>query len=94
MHCHAGLGRTGFVICSYLVHEYRMRAHESIHYIRAKRPGSVQMTKQIEGKNEFTDENMQTFFSSIVAVEEYERFLIPKRRVFTDWYALKSPSQS
>ncbi|CAF2870943.1 unnamed protein product [Rotaria sp. Silwood2] len=66
VHCHAGLGRTGFVICSYLVHEYRMTAHESIHYIRAKRPGSVQMTKQIE------------------AVEEYERFLISKRRVFTD----------
>ncbi|UJR23710.1 hypothetical protein I4U23_026691 [Adineta vaga] len=66
VHCHAGLGRTGFVICSYLVHEYRMTAHESIHYIRAKRPGSVQMTKQIE------------------AVEEYERFIIPKRRVFTD----------
>ncbi|CAF3524220.1 unnamed protein product [Rotaria sordida] len=66
VHCHAGLGRTGFVICSYLVYEYRMSAHESIHYIRAKRPGSVQMTKQIE------------------AVEEYERFLIPKRRVFTD----------
>ena len=34
----------------------------------------------------------RTFFSSIVAVEEYERFVIPKRRVFTDWYALKSPS--
>ncbi|CAF1073880.1 unnamed protein product [Adineta steineri] len=66
VHCHAGLGRTGFVICSYLVHEYRMTAHEAIHYIRAKRPGSVQMTKQIE------------------AVEDYERFLIPKRRVFTD----------
>ena len=49
VHCHAGLGRTGFVICSYLVHEYRMSAHEAIHYIRAKRPGSVQMTKQIEG---------------------------------------------
>jgi hypothetical protein len=45
-----------------------MSAHESIHYIRAKRPGSVQMTKQIQ------------------TVEEYERFLIPKRRVFTDWF--------
>ncbi|CAF2127776.1 unnamed protein product [Rotaria magnacalcarata] len=66
VHCHAGLGRTGFVICSYLVHEYRMTAHNSIHYIRARRPGSVQMTKQIE------------------VVEEYEQFLIPKRRVFTD----------
>jgi protein-tyrosine phosphatase len=49
VHCHAGLGRTGFVICSYLVHEYRMSAHESIHYMRAKRQGSVQMTKQIQG---------------------------------------------
>lgn len=29
-----------------------MTAHDSIHYIRAKRPGSVQMTKQIEGKAE------------------------------------------
>ena len=59
MHCHAGLGRTGFVICSYLVHEYRMTAHEAIHYIRAKRPGSVQMTKQIEGKNKKTNKQMK-----------------------------------
>jgi len=66
VHCHAGLGRTGFVICSYLVHEYRMTAHDAIHYIRARRPGSVQMNKQIE------------------AVGEYERFIKPKRRVFTD----------
>ncbi|CAF3772889.1 unnamed protein product [Rotaria socialis] len=53
VHCHAGLGRTGFVICSYLVHEYRMTAHNSIHYIRARRPGSVQMTKQIEVVEEY-----------------------------------------
>ncbi|CAF0855375.1 unnamed protein product [Rotaria sp. Silwood1] len=53
VHCHAGLGRTGFVICSYLVHEYRMSAHQSIHYIRAKRPGSVQMTKQIQVVEEY-----------------------------------------
>ncbi|CAF1564166.1 unnamed protein product [Didymodactylos carnosus] len=66
VHCHAGLGRTGFVICSYLVYEHRMTAHESVHYIRAKRPGSVQMSKQIE------------------IVEELERFIISKRRVFTE----------
>ncbi|CAF0767368.1 unnamed protein product [Didymodactylos carnosus] len=66
VHCHAGLGRTGFIISCYLVYEYHKTAHEAIHYVRAKRPGSVQMSKQIE------------------AVEEFERFIIPKRRVFTE----------
>jgi len=61
VHCHAGLGRTGFVICSYLVHEYRMTAHESIHYIRAKRPGSVQMTKQIEGRDFSNNNPIESF---------------------------------
>ena len=62
-----------------------MTAHESIHYIRAKRPGSVQMTKQIEGSSR-TNSSLLVFVSFDLAVEEYERFLLPKRRVFTDWF--------
>lgn len=41
IHCKAGLGRTGVLICSYLMKHYRFTAEEVIGYIRVCRPGSV-----------------------------------------------------
>ena len=41
MHCKAGLGRTGLLICSYMMKHYGFTAHEAIGYIRICRPGSV-----------------------------------------------------
>eukprot|EP00877_Chromochloris_zofingiensis_P013433 jgi/Chrzof1/8343/Cz03g06260.t1 len=41
IHCKAGLGRTGVLICSYLMKHYRFTAEEVIGYIRICRPGSV-----------------------------------------------------
>ena len=41
VHCKAGLGRTGTVICSYLMYEYGMTAEQAIGYCRLCRPGSV-----------------------------------------------------
>lgn len=37
VHCHAGLGRTGVVIASYLVWRYHLSADEAINYVRKKR---------------------------------------------------------
>lgn len=39
VHCHAGLGRTGVVIASYLVWRYHLSADEAINYVRKKRWG-------------------------------------------------------
>ena len=37
VHCHAGLGRTGVIVGSYLIFNNRMSADEVVHYIRSKR---------------------------------------------------------
>ncbi|KAK9810687.1 hypothetical protein WJX73_010715 [Symbiochloris irregularis] len=41
VHCKAGLGRTGLLLCSYMMKHYGFTAHEAIGYIRICRPGSV-----------------------------------------------------
>ena len=41
MHCKAGLGRTGVLICAYMIKHYGFSAHEAMGYIRVCRPGSV-----------------------------------------------------
>ena len=41
VHCKAGLGRTGVLICSYLIKHHGFTAAEAIGYIRVVRPGSV-----------------------------------------------------
>ena len=41
IHCKAGLGRTGVLICSFLIKHFGFSAEEAIGYIRVVRPGSV-----------------------------------------------------
>ncbi|GFR50188.1 hypothetical protein Agub_g12348 [Astrephomene gubernaculifera] len=41
VHCKAGLGRTGLLICLYIMKHYRFTAEEVLGYIRVCRPGSV-----------------------------------------------------
>ena len=41
VHCKAGLGRTGLLICAYMMKHFGFTAHEAIGYIRICRPGSV-----------------------------------------------------
>jgi len=52
VHCTAGLGRTGAVLASYLVHK-GMTAREAIARIRKLRPGSIETEEQVEAVNEF-----------------------------------------
>jgi len=47
VHCHAGLGRTGTMIASYLV-AHGMSAHDAIASVRGKRPGSIEIEEQEE----------------------------------------------
>jgi protein tyrosine phosphatase domain-containing protein 1 len=53
IHCHAGLGRTGFFIGCYLIYSERMTAKEAIYLIRERRPGSIQMNEQIDAMINF-----------------------------------------
>ncbi|KAL7676195.1 hypothetical protein ACOME3_002451 [Neoechinorhynchus agilis] len=54
VHCHAGLGRTGFIIACYLVYEAqfhqkcKMQHREAIEFVRRKRPGSIQTPIQLK----------------------------------------------
>lgn len=41
VHCKAGLGRTGSLICAYVCKHYRFTALEAIAWVRLCRPGSV-----------------------------------------------------
>ncbi|KAI7836708.1 hypothetical protein COHA_009484 [Chlorella ohadii] len=41
VHCKAGLGRTGVLICAYMIKHFGFTAEEAMGYIRVCRPGSV-----------------------------------------------------
>ncbi|XP_067861352.1 protein tyrosine phosphatase domain-containing protein 1 [Heptranchias perlo] len=47
VHCHAGLGRTGVLIACYLVYATRISPSEAVHFVRIKRPSSIQTRTQI-----------------------------------------------
>lgn len=49
IHCHAGRGRTGLLIASYLLWSQRfMTAKEAIDFVRIKRPKSIQTGNQVK----------------------------------------------
>ena len=41
VHCHAGKGRTGLVICGYLMFKNEWSAIKAIEYFRERRDGSL-----------------------------------------------------
>ncbi|KAK2917940.1 hypothetical protein Q8A73_004686 [Channa argus] len=47
VHCHAGLGRTGVLIACYLIYTLRISPSEAVHFVRIKRPCSIQTRAQI-----------------------------------------------
>ncbi|XP_060554656.1 protein tyrosine phosphatase domain-containing protein 1-like isoform X2 [Ruditapes philippinarum] len=53
VHCHAGRGRTGVIIACYLVFTNRISGREAIHYVREKRPNSIQTRQQMQVIQEF-----------------------------------------
>ncbi|MGH0127618.1 UNVERIFIED_CONTAM: hypothetical protein FKN15_035258 [Acipenser sinensis] len=48
VHCHAGLGRTGVLVACYLIYATRVSPSEAIHFVRIKRPSSIQTQPQID----------------------------------------------
>ncbi len=48
VHCHAGRGRTGLVICGYLMLKKNWSAQKSIDFFRSKRTHSLKKKSQLE----------------------------------------------
>ena len=58
VHCKAGLGRTGTLICCWLMRKYRFEAAQVIGFIRVMRPGSV-----LGAQQEFLEDNQEYLWS-------------------------------
>jgi len=54
VHCKAGLGRTGTLICCWLMRKLRFTGREAIGFLRVMRPGSILGTQQ-----DFLEENQE-----------------------------------
>ncbi|XP_048409696.1 protein tyrosine phosphatase domain-containing protein 1 isoform X2 [Stegostoma tigrinum] len=67
VHCHAGLGRTGVLIACYLVYATRVSPGEAIHFVRIKRPCSIQTRTQINLVYDFAQfvDSHRTMFTDV-----------------------------
>ncbi|XP_078090753.1 protein tyrosine phosphatase domain-containing protein 1 [Mustelus asterias] len=67
VHCHAGLGRTGVLIACYLVYATRVSPSEAVHFVRIKRPCSIQTRTQINLVFDFAQfvDSHRTIFTDV-----------------------------
>ncbi|RKP21337.1 phosphatases II, partial [Rozella allomycis CSF55] len=94
VHCHAGLGRTGVAIASYLVYSNKINAGVAIQQVRAKRPKALLTNKQCEFIQEF-----QTFLGQLrltfpIGTQkiEYSDFLKRQKMILRGKEAIKYKS--
>ena len=77
MHCKAGLGRTGVLICAYLIKHHGFAPEEAIGYIRICRPGSVIGPQQkflLSRAKQLAAEGQE--FREALLVSHWERFML------------------
>ena len=71
VNCRWGKGRTGTMICCYLVHSEGLTAHEAICRVRALSPGSL----ETKGQEEFVEEFYRLKFVAEGREVDYQRSL-------------------
>ncbi|GAB1603395.1 protein tyrosine phosphatase domain-containing protein 1-like [Argonauta hians] len=86
IHCHAGLGRTGLLICCYLVFTYRISANKAINYLRARRPKSIQTRRQMACLREFVEflQNLWNVFPTSTSLScefTLQQYMVRQRKL-------------
>ncbi|GAB6029436.1 hypothetical protein CHUAL_005194 [Chamberlinius hualienensis] len=76
VHCHAGLGRTGVLIASYLIFSLRAKANEAIRYVRQKRANSIQTRGQMQCVQAFAQFILPNFITFAISDKMEDRFTL------------------
>lgn len=82
VHCHAGKGRTGLVICAFLLYKNKMNVEQVIELFKKKRKGALKKSSQIDTLKDFykflqTNDTNYFVCKNLHQIVESEKLVLP-----------------